>query len=82
MRLWLKPWIWVRWPCPGCGAMLRFDPGRRVVVAILLVLVVMLAGVMGRMLEPLWGTPAGWLITAAGFLLVIPVLLLDAVTLA
>jgi hypothetical protein len=28
-RRWLKPWMWARWPCERCGAILGFDQGWR-----------------------------------------------------
>lgn len=34
VRLWLKPFLWLSWYCPGCGARLEFDPKRRTVVAL------------------------------------------------
>jgi len=82
VRLWLKAWISARWPCPGCAAMLKFHVGRRLLVAALIMLVLILAFVAGTALRSLGGTLAGWVIAAAAFLLLIPVLLLDAVTLA
>lgn len=33
-RLWLKAWIWARWPCAECGAKLQFNRTRRVVAAV------------------------------------------------
>jgi hypothetical protein len=62
--------------------MLKFDVGRRLVVAALIMLVLILAFVAGTALAPLGGTLAGWVIAAAAFLLMILVFLLDVVTLA
>jgi hypothetical protein len=62
--------------------MLKFHVGRRLLVAALIILVLILAFVAGTALRSLGGTLAGWVIAAAAFLLLIPVLLLDAVTLA
>src|SRR4051794_1524943 len=82
VRLWLKPWPGAVWPCPNCGALLRFDLGRRMLVALLFASVLVLASLAGNFLGPLSGLPP-WVV---GFgviiLLVVPVSLLDAVTLA
>jgi hypothetical protein len=51
-------------------------------VASLFGLIVTLEFVAGTVVARLWGMPAAWVIAAALFLLLIPVLLLDAVTLA
>jgi hypothetical protein len=62
--------------------MLRFDGRRRLAGALLIVPVLILASVAGTNLGPLWGLPPWGVMAAAVFLLAIPVLLLDAVTLA
>ena len=82
VRLWLKPWIFARWPCTGCGAVLRFDWGRRLVVALLIGLVTIIASSAGIYLAELWGLPPFGVAFTAMILLWIPVMLLDAVTLA
>jgi hypothetical protein len=62
--------------------MLRFDVGRRLLVALLLMLVMILASVAGTHLGALWGMPPWGVGAAALILLAVPVLLLDAATLA
>ena len=34
VRMWLKPYLWLSWDCPNCGARLEFDPKRRAAVAL------------------------------------------------
>src|SRR5207248_1180057 len=83
VRLWLIPWIWERWPCPGCGAVLKFDLGRRLLVAGLITLEVLLTLVaVMNVDDELWGMPSWCPVLAAFALLAFSTLLLDAVTLA
>src|SRR5262249_17441860 len=33
-RWFWRAWIWARWNCPSCGALLRFDPRRRLLLGL------------------------------------------------
>jgi hypothetical protein len=59
VRLWLKPWLGARWPYSGCGATLRFDVGRRLLLAVLTALVFAVVLVAGKLLGPEWGRSPG-----------------------
>src|SRR5262245_17536920 len=82
VRFWLKPWIWERWPCPGCGVTLRFDAGRRLLMGLLAIAGFALAVAVGPPLGQLLGAPPAWAAAAVAFLIGLLVLLLDAVKLA
>jgi len=61
-RLWLRAWIWARWPCQNCGVSLRFDMRRRLaVVAVLLVLLLPICVLQAYMHYRLVGSPLGWM---------------------
>lgn len=34
-RLWLRGWVWAKWPCRNCGVTLTFSGRRRLAVAVL-----------------------------------------------
>jgi hypothetical protein len=38
VRLYIKKWITARWPCPVCGTNLRFDPVRRWIAPVFILL--------------------------------------------
>ena len=83
MRLWLKPWIWARWPCADCGAWLRFDQRRRFLAAILSPFALVAGFGAGALVMPWWGNATAIGVGAAVMMVVlIPIFMLDAVTLA
>ena len=47
VRLYLKSWTNAHWPCPHCGMLLRFNPIRRAIIAVLLVILIALLFFLG-----------------------------------
>lgn len=82
VRLWLKPWLGARWPCPNCGTTLRFEVGRRLLVAGLLALLFALALWTGPLLTASLGALAWGILIPALLVLLFLIQMLDAITLA
>jgi CXXC-20-CXXC protein len=81
-RFVLKAWVWARWPCSECSLILRFDKRRRFLLAILMSLLIPLSVGAGAILKPYLGIHIIWVVPSVCVIVIIPILFLDAVTLA
>jgi hypothetical protein len=79
-RLWLHPWIFARWPCRNCGAPLRFNFARRLLVVLIACLGALLTYVAGEYAREK-GVPTVIVFFSAILLIGIPAMLFDGVLL-
>jgi hypothetical protein len=80
-RLWLKNWAWARWPCRGCGSILTFDYGRRVIAAMVASLLAISISGLAFLAAPPAIAPSllCWVLPGAAFLTAIMAYAFDRV---